>query len=291
MSPRLLLVVLLAAVAAAQANTTTAQVVTTTTPLATSTAAQTTSTAAQTTSSAAQTTSAQSAATTTTSAQQTTVPGAPWSGEQAAGARRFAKQQVALVSVRLVRSSGTGNATVISELAAASFLVEVDRQAQLSLPGSWASAGGSEAQVQVVLLWNKTGVNYTATATLPSPFASSGLSVAYYEAWVGLNAGVPEVSVLRWFGGLSVLTVDVSGGDVADSVQRGDSVQPACRPVLPLFMCVFLLRPFHFAVQLHLLQLHLFCLRRARVPRLARPRRRQPALHLLCSVALQLCPL
>ena len=179
----LVLVVLVVALATAQNTTTTA---------ATTTAATTTA--------AATTTSLPSTTTTPPPPPVvTTVPGAPWTGEEAARARRFAKNDVALAVVELVRVTGSGNATVVTVLASAPFLVQADRMAQLSLPGSWAQFGGaSDVQVAVSLWWNKTGPgNFTVTRTAPAPYAYGGLSVAFFEAWIGINGGAPEVRSTR----------------------------------------------------------------------------------------------
>jgi hypothetical protein len=183
----------------------------------TTTASGTTTAVPPTTTLAVTTAAVTTTAATITTAAPTTVAGAPWTGEEAARALRFAKNNVALAVVDLVTVAGSGNATVITTLGSAAFLVQVDRLAQLTLPGSWAQYGSSGAQIVVSLIWNKTSpVNYTVTQTSPTPFATGALSVAFFEAWIGVNQGVPEVRLcLVFFAPLSFLR---TGGGVADAV-------------------------------------------------------------------------
>jgi cytochrome c5 len=271
----------------AVAQTTTAPDTTTAVPPATTQAVTTTTTAqpAPTT-----TQGAAAATTTTTTAAPTTVPGAPWTGEEAARALRFAKNDVALAVVDLVSVAGSGNATVITTLASAAFLVQVDRLAQLTLPGSWAQYGASGAQIVVSLIWNKTSpVNYTVTQTSPTPFAAGGLSVAFYEAWIGVNQGVPEVHSCCFS---FLLLFFHAGGGVADAVQRRDGVWPGRRSVRLFVMYFCILRSLdRHALQRYSRQRDSLAVRRARLLCLARPRRRQSAVHILLASSGQLCAL
>ena len=121
--------------------------------------------------------------------------------------------------VALATVQATGNLTVVSELASAKFLVEMDKMVQLTLPGSWRSFGRVVGvQVVVSLLWNKTGVStFTVTSSSPTPLVQNGQSVAFFEAWVGVNGGAPEV--LAWQTQCNGATVSGLAADQCAPVQ------------------------------------------------------------------------
>lgn len=49
----------------------------------------------------------------------------------------------------------------------------------------------------VSVLWNKTSAtSFTITSSQPVPFVLQGLSVAFFEAWIGVNAGRTRKRVL-----------------------------------------------------------------------------------------------